>query len=368
MRVDRFKVRLEIFNVHLEIFKLHLEIFNGSLEIFNVHVEKAKARLEIFNVRLEIFNVRHEIFNVRHEIFNVSLEIFKARLEIFIVHVEFPKAHFDFLNVHDGFPGAHASLLRGSGTLRHGMPGILGADSLVPVSDSLVTMVSNRFGGAPRFWGRYFKRPGFAQDYQPQLENAVFNASQMQLLPIARQTNRVAGTASDGAADAVLNVDAFTGAMGVEHLAKIGGEMLMFLDVEGTSTANPNLSLDYWIGWSAAIANYSRRVAGGRFAMVPGVYCRQNQSATWQAVATAATQGFACGGAWVFRMHNDACSKPLPDWEPQFNTPSVALPCPVMLWQFAIDCLTSDGIDFDLLNPDPAAASALLNRLVLPPA
>jgi hypothetical protein len=55
-------------------------------------------------------------------------------------------------------------------------------------------------------------------------------------------------------------------------------------------------------------------------------------------------------------------------WEATFNTPAVALPCPVMLWQFAIDCIIPDGIDFDMLNPDPAIASALLNRLAFPPA
>jgi hypothetical protein len=125
---------------------------------------------------------------------------------------------------------------------------ILGADTLIPVTDAIVTMVRNRFGSTPLFWGRYFKRPGFAQDYQPQLENEVFTRNQVRLLPIARQTARVAGTATDGAEDAVQNVDAFTTALGIDYLGKIGGEMLMFLDVEGTSAKNPNLSLDYWIG------------------------------------------------------------------------------------------------------------------------
>jgi len=247
------------------------------------------------------------------------------------------------------------------------VPGILGADTLVPVTGDLVTTVSNRFGSVPQFWGRYFKRPGFPQDYQPQIENSVFNANHIQLLPIARQTDRVAGSASDGASDALLNVDAFTTSLGIDHLSKIGGELLMFLDVEGTSASNPNLSLDYWIGWATAIVAHSRRVSGGRFTIVPGVYCRQNQNPTWQAIATANSLGIPCAGAWVFRSHTGACTKPIPDWEPGFNTPGIALPCPVMIWQFAIDCLIADGIDFDMLNPDPAIAAALLNRLVLPP-
>jgi hypothetical protein len=245
---------------------------------------------------------------------------------------------------------------------------LLGADTLIPVTVALVSKVRDRFGSTPRFWGRYFKKPGFAQDYQPAIENDVFVRNEIRLLPIARQTGRVAGTATDGAEDALLNVAAFTKSLGVDPLAAVGGELLMFLDVEGTSAKNPNLSVDYWIGWSAALIAQSRRVSGGRFTIVPGVYCRQNQSSTWSAIARAHDLGFPCTGAWVFRMHNHACTNPIPAWEPAFNTPAVGLPCPVMLWQFAIECLIADGVDFNMVNPDPAIASALLNRLVFPPA
>jgi hypothetical protein len=245
---------------------------------------------------------------------------------------------------------------------------LLGADTLVVVTPEILQMVRDRFGAAPLFWGRYFKRPDSTDEYQPAAENAVLAANDVKLLPIARQTNRVAGTASDGAQDAALNADAFIKALGVEHLAAIGGEMLMFLDVEGTSAQNPNLSLDYWIGWSTALTARSESAGSGRFRIVPGVYCRQNQSPTWTVIADAARLGYRCAGAWVFRMHADACTKPMPDWEPTFNTPTVALPCPLMIWQFAIDCLFEGGVDFDMINPDPGIATALLNRLVLPPA
>ena len=65
-------------------------------------------------------------------------------------------------------------------------------------------------------------------------------------------------------------------------------------------------------------------------------------------------------------MRTGACTKPIPSWDAPFDTPSVTLPCPVMLWQFAIDCLFEGGVDYDMVNPDPAVASALLNRLVFP--
>jgi len=244
---------------------------------------------------------------------------------------------------------------------------ILGADTLVPVTDAIVASVRTKFGTTPLFWGRYFKRPGFAQDYQPQLENRVFNDNNIRLLPIARQTNRVAGTATQGAEDALLNVDAFTTSLGVDHLGKVGGEMLMFLDVEGTSASQPNLSLEYWMGWSSALVSYSRLVSGGDFMLIPAVYCRQNQNPTWEVIARAAQLGFACAGAWVFRMRTGACDKPIPAaWDAPFNTPAVELPCPIMLHQFAIDCVFEGGVDFNMVNPDPAVAAAFLNRLVFP--
>lgn len=250
--------------------------------------------------------------------------------------------------------------------------GLLGADTLVPVSHrdngrSIVDLVRTRYDGlTPVFWGRYFKRPGFAQDYQPALENPIMRANNIRLLPIARQTNRVAGTASDGADDALLNVDAFTQSLGTDYLASIGGELLMFLDVEGTSASQPNLSVDYWIGWATALVAHSTRVSGGTFTLVPAVYCRQNQADTWNAIVRADRLGIRCFGAWVFRMRSGACTKPIPEWDAPFNTPAVALPCPIMAWQFAIDCLFEGGVDFDMVNPDPAVANALLNRLVVP--
>lgn len=244
---------------------------------------------------------------------------------------------------------------------------LLGADTLVPVTQDLVAMVRARYGGTtPLFWGRYFKRPGFEEDFQPAIERGAFRESHIRLLPIARQTNRVAGTAGDGAGDAILNVDAFTGSVGVDALGAVGGELLMFLDVEGTSAQQPNLSLDYWIGWSSTVVAHSRRTSGGRFTIVPAVYCRQNQAPTWDVIVRADSLGHPCAGAWVFRMRQGACTAPIPAWDARFLTPTVALPCPIMIWQFAIDCVFEGGVDFDMINPDPLISTALLNRLVVP--
>jgi hypothetical protein len=250
---------------------------------------------------------------------------------------------------------------------------LLGADTFVPVNHvvdglPIVRLVEEKYGSMPLFWGRYFKRPGFLEDYQPKSENAILSENNIRLLPIARQTGNVGGSTTQGAQDGMLNVEAFVQSLGADYLGGIGGEMLMFLDVEGTSEQNPNLSIDYWIGWSTAVLGHSRIASEGRFTMVPGVYCRQNQNPTWQAIRDAAELGYGCAGAWVFRMRTGACDKDIGAWDEKFNTPAIELPCPIMLWQFAIDCLFDGGVDFDMINPDPMVAAALLNRLVIPPA
>ena len=48
---------------------------------------------------------------------------------------------------------------------------LLGADTLVPVSQNILDLVKQRFGTTPLMWGRYFKRPDFAEDFQPAAEN-----------------------------------------------------------------------------------------------------------------------------------------------------------------------------------------------------
>jgi hypothetical protein len=250
----------------------------------------------------------------------------------------------------------------------HMPTGRLGADTLIPVTQTLVDAVAKHYDGRqPAFWGRYFKRPGFAQDYQPAEENAVLRANGIRLLPIARQTSRVNLGAAAGAEDAALNVDAFLGSFDLDYLAASGRELLMFLDVEGTSDANPNLSVDYWIGWSTALTRVSKRRSGGRVRLLPAVYCRQNQAATWQAIADANRLGFPTFAAWVFRSRTGACTKPVPEWDAKFNTPAVALPCTIVAWQFAIDCIVAGGVDFNMINPDPVSEALLLSRLIIPP-
>ncbi|MGZ4779130.1 MAG: hypothetical protein ACXV5L_08020 [Thermoanaerobaculia bacterium] len=248
--------------------------------------------------------------------------------------------------------------------------GRLATDSLAFANETIegrgiAAVAAEHLKETPAFWGRYFRHPGFARDYSPMRENVVLFREGIRLLPIARQTMRVGGTIEDGLADGDRNVDAFVNAMGPDYLAAQGRQWLMFLDVEGTSSRNPTLSLPYFIGWSNALAQRSADRSGGRFEIRPAIYCRQSNEDTWCVLAHSADLGHAVDGAWIFRSHSDACESEVPDWDPGFFLPSTPLPCPVMAWQFAIDCYRRK-LDFSMVNPQPEVEKALLSRLVIP--
>jgi hypothetical protein len=242
--------------------------------------------------------------------------------------------------------------------------GRLGADSFSYVdrqigTRDLVSIATDHLKEAPAFWGRYFKRPGYARDYSAIRENALLNRRGIKLLPVGRQTTGVGGTVDRGLKDGDANVDAFIDAVGVETLAGAGRQFMMFLDIEDTP-----LSLQYFIGWSNALHQRSKERSGDRFEILPAVYARTSDDSTWRAIAHAADLGHPTAGVWVIRMRRGACES-VPDWDPAFFMPAVTLPCPVLAWQFALDCY-GKTIDFSMINPGEDASNALLSRLVVP--
>jgi hypothetical protein len=245
--------------------------------------------------------------------------------------------------------------------------GRAGADSSTPVTASLVESATALFGQTPAVWGRYFTRATTAGtvEYRHGEEDPVLAEFGIRLLPVARQTRDVGDTAAQGQADAEGNVGDLFASFGVDVLASSGGELLLFLDVEGTpSTGSPSLALDYWTGWAQALGAQSRAASGGRVEVLPCVYARQGDDATWEAVAQAGARGIACHGAWVARYYSGSCA--LADWDEAVVAPRVALPCDVLLWQYAENCC--DGaIDCSQTNPTIDIDALLLRRLILPP-
>lgn len=249
-----------------------------------------------------------------------------------------------------------------------GMPTRVAADTSVRVTRPLYDLASQLGAEPPIAWGRYFN--GFhttGAEYKP-AEAGFFEALALKLVPVAQQTPKVNRTFADGAANAALNIYKFISRVGLDVLAAQGDEFLMFLDVEGEQGgSNPSMSADYYLGWSKTLVASSREQSANKLTILPAIYARAKDDVTWNALIDAQSRGAEpCRGVWITRQHFDACTKPRPQWETAFITPAPAIGCPVMLWQYAIDCPDGNGVDVDLITPDATAQQALLDRLATP--
>jgi hypothetical protein len=247
--------------------------------------------------------------------------------------------------------------------------GLPGADSASPVTSQLggqglIDVARNHFGAVPAFWGRYFTSPETKSsvEYHHAVEGAALSASGIRVLPVARQTLRVNGTAEDGAADAAGNAADFLASFGADYLVTQGNTFFVFLDVEG----QPSLSADYYTGWAQALAASSSSATGGKVTLRPCIYAEPKDTATWVALKQAMANGADCGGAWVARYLDDGCTR-IPDWNDAFVTPAGGAPCPLLIWQYAGNCYGNGGIDCSQTNPALDANDELLRFLVLPP-
>jgi hypothetical protein len=243
-----------------------------------------------------------------------------------------------------------------------------GADSSVIVTSqvmgiSLIDLAKQLYGETPVFWGRYFTSAstGGTVEYRHLKENKALRDNDIRVLPIARQTKNVAGSVTDGSADAESNADDLITTFGEDYLASLSGEFYMFLDVEGS----PSLSEKYYAGWAQTLAAYSASVSGGKVKILPCVYGTRSDDATWSAVSAAMAGGIPCDGAWIARWPRSGC-QPLPDWSDHLVTPSVGISCPILIWQYADDCHGGGGFDCSETNPS-LDLQDLLDHLILPP-
>jgi hypothetical protein len=246
--------------------------------------------------------------------------------------------------------------------------GLLGVDSSIPVTSQvqgqgLIQFATDQLNAAPAFWGRYFTSPQTAGsvEYRHDLEGPALNAAGIPVLPVARQTRNVDGTAQQGAADAAGNAADFLASFGADALATQGSVFFLFLDVEG----KPSLSVDYFTGWAGALAQSSKDATNGQVTLRPCLYAAQGDNPTWQALAEAMAAGTDCGGAWVARYLLSGCST-VPNWDDEFVTPSAGMPCPILAWQYAGDCF-NDSLDLSQTNPNLDPEGTLLDFLMVPP-
>jgi hypothetical protein len=240
--------------------------------------------------------------------------------------------------------------------------GLPGADSIQPVTTSLIQATTAHYGSTPVFWGRYFTSvtTSGSAEYHHAKENGPLNAAGIKLLPIGRQTGNVNGTQQQGVADGVKNAKDFITTFGASLLAQQGGQFYMFLDVEG----DPSLSSDYYTGWAQGLAQESASHVGVE--ILPCVYAAQGNSKTWTALAAATDAGAACVGVWIARYDPNDCT--LGEWNDHTVTPPSPnpFPWPILAWQYCGNCLNGQ-IDCSQTNPAIDPQADLLDFLVMPP-
>src|SRR5215471_2896324 len=183
---------------------------------------------------------------------------------------------------------------------------VLGIDSIVPSSAALLANARSQdyLGRAPQFWGRYFYAPGQINaagkrdtHYAP-AENGLLRASNIRVLPIARQTAHVK-QANKAKNDAENNVTAIFEIFSAQYLAGADPDVLVFLDVE----QNTPLAAGYYETWSDTIVTESNRISNGRVRFHPAVYGSQSDEDTWKALKRAMDAGAPCGGIWIARYY-----------------------------------------------------------------
>jgi hypothetical protein len=242
-----------------------------------------------------------------------------------------------------------------------------GADSLSPVTTSLIQAATNLYGATPVFWGRYFTSPTTTGtgEYHHATENAPLNAAGIRLLPVARQTANVGGSQQQGQADGSANAQDFIETFGVAELTAQGGQFIMVLDVEG----NPDLAPDYYTGWTQGLIDTAQQMSNNAVQMLPCLYASHGGTGTWSALQTATNAGAPCAGVWVARYMNSLVSGQMGDWSDSTVTPTSPNPFPatILAWQYAENCL-SGSIDCSQTNPAIDLENDLLQFLVLPPA
>ena len=248
--------------------------------------------------------------------------------------------------------------------------GLPGADSSVPVTfqingRSLIDLATDLFGEIPVVWGRYFtsSSTGGTVEYRHRRENEPLRNRGTRVMPIARQTKHVRRDESLGVADAKNNVKDVITTFGADYLKDQGGKFLLFLDVEG----DPSMSEDYYRGWAKTLVYHSSTFSNGAVTIVPGIYATQGDDTTWRALKAAAATGVPCEGVWVARWRIRGCGALL-DFDANMGLvrPNVALPCEILLWQYADDCHGGNGFDCNEINPNIDVA-AFLKKCVLPP-
>jgi len=233
----------------------------------------------------------------------------------------------------------------------------VGVDSLSPVTPELIAQATTTLGQCPSFWGRYFTSPTTegSGEYHHATESPVLAAAGIRVLPIARQTNRVGGTYSDGFNDGQANVQDLDDTFGAAYLNQCIvpalGRLYLFLDVEGSGLSH--LSVDYYEGWCDALD-------GSAFCAC--VYGIPGDTATWTALKWACAHDRCCSALWLSHPIRQPAEPQ--GWSSDMLKPFQDFGIKIALWQYAFGGM----FDRDLLNPNEPwlDQNYFLQHLILP--
>jgi hypothetical protein len=246
----------------------------------------------------------------------------------------------------------------------------LGLKSILKSDQSMIETVSlpQYLGVKPLFWCREFGSSGqrnikgHVESYYSSSESDFLRSNNIRVLPIARQSSHVNGSADEARFDAARNVAAIFEVFPPAYLSGADPDILVFLAIEQDAP----VTTTYYAAWSAAIIETGMERSNGRVRLHPAVYSSYAANETWAALRCAIGDGAVCDGALIAR-----CSYPSPaprPWCDQYVTPAGGLTCPILGWQYwCAPIHAPPSAAFDAILANPAHADMLLSRLVLPP-
>jgi len=235
------------------------------------------------------------------------------------------------------------------------LTGASGVDTMDHVTIANIHEASHLIGATPRFWGRYFV--GRDAEYRASLENKVLHDNDIRVAPVCRETNLIHGNLDKGKEIGAKVASDVLATFGEDYLTSQGGYFYIFLDTE--PDPQPALSTDYYLGWSKAVTEASKKV---RF--LPALYINHGDDRTASALKVAMEKGAECHGLWVANYGRNSLISP---WRKNQATAAIPLDIPVLIHQYIGD-VKSGIYDFNEINPYLDAPNSLvLNRLILPP-
>lgn len=237
-------------------------------------------------------------------------------------------------------------------------------DSSQPAND-LIDKVYSYYNEMPIAWGRYFTT-GYPVEYSHNLENNTLHENNIKLLPIARHTNHVGGSYSQGVTDAKQGVNDLFSTFTVNYWKSQGSEFFFFLDVEGNvSGSNGSISEEYYRGWSETLISYSKEKSENSVNILPCVYANYHDNTTFSILIKGE---ITCYGLWIARYHSSP--EKWPSWNENFAVPKLIQnsSIPVFLRQYASGEQVNEEFDLDQTNPNIIGfKERFLNKLILPP-